>query len=181
MNSVKWQIILLLPPEYIGEGSHLFTLSDMWTFCWSFFVILPIVAILHQLGHIVVAWMFGAKVSFALGRGKKVLKVGVVEIRRIYFLDAFCHYEEMRKNNRLSHILVYLGGSLCNLLSVLILNSMIANDFLPEHQFFYQFAYFSVYYVFFALLPVQYADHHPSDGQAIVNIIRHGEPCDIID
>lgn len=79
---------------------------------------------------------------------KKVLKVGVVEIRRIYFLDAFCHYEEMRKNNRLSHILVYLGGSLCNLLSVLILNTMIANDFLPEHQFFYQFAYFSVYYVF---------------------------------
>lgn len=58
---------------------------------------------------------------------------------------------------------------------------MIANDILPEHQFFYQFAYFSVYYVFFALLPVQYADHHPSDGQAIVNIIRHGEPCDIID
>lgn len=110
-----------------------------------------------------------------------MLKVGVVEIRRIYFLDAFCHYEEMRKNNRFSHILVYLGGSLCNLLSVLILNTMIANDFLPEHQFFYQFAYFSVYYVFFALLPVQYADHHPSDGQAIVNIIRHGEPCDIID
>lgn len=112
---------------------------------------------------------------------QKVLKIGVVEIRRIYFLDAFCHYEEMRRNNRFSHILVYLGGSLCNLLSVLILNTMIANDFLPEHQFFYQFAYFSVYYVFFALLPVQYADHHPSDGQAIVNIIRHGEPCDIID
>ena len=66
---------------------------------------------------------------------QKVLKIGVVEIRRIYFLDAFCHYEEMRRNNRFSHILVYLGGSLCNLLSVLILNTMIANDFLPEHQF----------------------------------------------
>lgn len=151
----------------------MFTLSDMW----SFFVILPIVAILYQLGHIVVAWLFGAKVSFALGRGKKVLTIGVVEIRRIYFQDAFCHYEEIRRNNRFSHILVYLGGSLCNLFSVLILTTMIANDFLPEHQF----ADFSVYYVFFALLPVQYADHHPSDGQAIVNIIRHGEPCDIID
>ncbi|MGE6629776.1 site-2 protease family protein [Bacillus sp. NPDC077027] len=159
----------------------MFTLSDMWTFCWSFFLILPLVAILHQLGHIFVARIFGAKVSFAIGRGKRLVTLGVVEIRRIYFLDAFCHYEEMRKNSRFTHILVYLGGSFLNMMSVLLLNTLIANDFLPEHPFFYQFAYFSIYYVFFALLPVQFSENHPSDGQAIINIIRHGEPCDIID
>ncbi|MFB8734867.1 hypothetical protein ACEQPO_16115 [Bacillus sp. SL00103] len=81
----------------------------------------------------------------------------------------------------MSHILVYLGGSLCNLLSVLILNTMIANDFLPEHQFFYQFAYFSVYYVFLHFCQSSMQIIIRVMGEAIVNIIRHGEPCDIID
>lgn len=148
MNSVKWQIILLLPPNYIGEGLTLVYIIR--------YVDILLVVFRHSSYrcHLASAWPYyggmdvWCKGFFCSWQRQKVLKIGVVEIRRIYFLDAFCHYEEMRKNNRFSHILVYLGGSLCNLLSVLILNTMIANDILPEHQFFYQFAYFSVYYVF---------------------------------
>lgn len=159
----------------------MFTLKDIPTFFWSFFLVLPLVSIIHQLGHTFFVVIFGGKGSFDLGRGRILFRIGFFKFRKLYFLDSFCDYRDLKIDNKLTHALVYLGGTFFNLLTVIITNTLIAQEILPPTLFFYQFAYFSVYFVFFALLPVHYGKGHPSDGMALIELIKYGTKNDLID
>ncbi|UCZ54036.1 M50 family metallopeptidase [Bacillus shivajii] len=159
----------------------MFTLSDIPTFIWAFAIILPLVMLIHESGHYVMARFFGGKMKFTLGRGKVIFKLGDFEIRRVYFLDSWCQIDELEVSNRWSHALVYLGGSIFNLITIFILNALITYGVLEPHIFFYQFVYFSLYFIFFALLPVEYGEGHPSDGKAVYDVIRHGTKRDPLD
>ncbi|MRX73105.1 hypothetical protein GJU40_13230 [Bacillus lacus] len=159
----------------------MFGLSDMPSFFVALLIVLPLVALVHQLGHIFFAWLFGGKVSFILGRGRTLLKIGFLEIKTVYFIDSFCHYEDLAVDNKLTHSLVYAGGVIFNIVSVFILNSIILAGYLDPKMYFYQYAYFSVYYAFFAVLPIQYGENHPSDGKALYDVIKYGTRCDLID
>lgn len=159
----------------------MFEWKDIPTFFWAFFLVLPLVAIVHQLGHTLFALLFGGKGSFTVGRGRTLLKLGVVKIKHLYFLDSFCEYEALKFDNKFAHAFVYLGGPLFNLLSVLLINSLISAQIWEPNAFFYQFSYFSVYFVFFALLPVKYAENHSSDGRAIYDVLKYGKTCDTFD
>ncbi len=90
-------------------------------------------------------------------------------------MDSFCNYGELKYDNRVSNALIYAGGSIFNLASIFIVNTLIVKDILSENIFLYQFVYFSTYYVFFALIPVRYSDNHLSDGMAIYKVLRYGE------
>ena len=57
------------------------------------------------------------KASLDIGMGKRLLKV-VIQVRRIYFIDSFCKFGELRIDNRLTSALVYSGGCLFNLASI---------------------------------------------------------------
>ncbi|WP_096439579.1 M50 family metallopeptidase [Alteribacter populi] len=156
----------------------MFGWSDIPTFIWALFVILPIVSLIHELGHFLFTRLFGGKLDFSLGRGKIIFKLGEFEIRRVYFLDSWCQIKELKVNNRWSHAIVYLGGPLFNIGSVVIINSSIHAGVLPAHILFYQFVYFSLYFAFFSLLPVEYGEGQPSDGKAIYDVLRHGTSKD---
>ncbi|MGD6818086.1 hypothetical protein [Metabacillus sp. 84] len=159
----------------------MFELKDVLTLLWSLCIVLPIASFVHQLGHTVMALVFGGKGTFTIGRGKTLFSFKNLTVKRLYFLDSFCQYEGLRYDNRATHALVYGGGALFNLLSILLVNFLIVQGVVEPHLFFYQFAYFSSYYVIFALLPVRYSDDHPSDGMAIYEVLRHGRKCDPID
>ncbi|MBM7704288.1 hypothetical protein [Metabacillus iocasae] len=159
----------------------MFNAEDLQTFFWGFFLILPIVSLIHQSGHIAFAALFGGNISLTLGRGSTLFKIGPLEVKKIYFLDSFCNYSNLKVDNRFSHACIYAGGSLFNMLSVLMMNVLIMSDILSPHLFFYQFGYFSFYFAFFSLLPVQYSDKHMSDGKAIYTVLRYGKACDPID
>ncbi|MCI3987191.1 hypothetical protein MMJ63_20645, partial [Bacillus vallismortis] len=75
--------------------------------------------------------------------------------------------------------LVYAGGSLFILRSIFAVNLLIIHSVLKPNVFFYQFVYFSTYYVFFALLPVRYSEKMSSDGLAIYKVLRYGERYEI--
>ncbi|WP_339230224.1 hypothetical protein NSQ77_08160 [Oceanobacillus sp. FSL K6-2867] len=159
----------------------MFEWKDLITAFWAFFVLLPIVALIHQLGHYLMALLFGGRSEIILGRGKLLFKIGTITVNRYYFLDSYCHYESLRKNTRLTHLLVHGGGVLLNLISILLVNLFIIIGWLPETQFFYQFGYFTIYYMFFSLFPVQYSEKHASDGKQIINILRKYSPSNIFD
>ena len=148
----------------------MFEWNDLITAFWAFFVLLPLVSLIHQLGHYLMALLFGGRSEIILGRGKLLFKLGTIQVNRYYFLDSYCHYESLKKNTRLTHILVHAGGVLLNLISILLVNLFIIIGWLPEAQFFYQFGYFTIYYMFFSLFPVQYSEKHASDGKQIINI-----------
>ncbi|WP_257348611.1 hypothetical protein [Pseudalkalibacillus decolorationis] len=159
----------------------MFGFTDLWKFFVGFFLIFPIVSIVHQAGHVFFARLFGAKIKFTLGVGKKLFQYKAFEIRKIYFLDAWCHYENVANRGKWVHVLIYSGGTLFNAVTVLIVNYLILKGVLTSSLFFYQFVYFSVYFIFFALFPVEYRKDHPSDGLAIFYVLKYGKAYDPID
>lgn len=161
------------------RGNLMFGFNDMVKFLWSFLIVLPLVSIIHVSGHSFMAFIFGGKGSLDIGMGKTLLKIGLIRIRTIYFMDSFCRYGELKIDNRFSHALVYAGGCLFNLLTIFTVNLLILHSVLKPNVFFYQFVYFSTYYVFFALLPVRYSEKKSSDGLAIYKVLRYGERYEI--
>ncbi len=99
-------------------GDLLFGFNDMIKFFVSFLIILPMVSVIHVSGHSFMAMLFGGKASLDIGMGKRLLKVGPIQVRRIYFIDSFCKFGELRIDNRLTSALVYSGGCLFNLASI---------------------------------------------------------------
>ncbi|RNA67041.1 site-2 protease family protein [Alteribacter keqinensis] len=156
----------------------MFGWSDVPTAIWAFFVILPLVSLIHELGHYLFTRLFGGKIKFCLGRGKILFKLGGIEVRRVYFLDSWCQIDKLSVSNKWSHTIVYLGGPLFNIATVIVINSSIHMGLLEPHILFYQFVYFSLYFTFFSLLPVDYGDGNPSDGKAIYDVIKHGTARD---
>ncbi|TYR80761.1 hypothetical protein FZC66_10370 [Priestia megaterium] len=156
----------------------MFGMNDLPKFLWSFLLVLPLVTLVHQLGHSVFALLFGGKVDFTIGRGKTIFALGKLKIKSIYFLDSFCKYEKLRWDNRFTHALVYAGGSIFNLLSIFAINGLIMMNVLHTNIFWYQFVYFSVYYIVFSLLPIKYTEDSSSDGRAIYDVLRYGKTCD---
>ncbi|MCM3712657.1 hypothetical protein [Halalkalibacter oceani] len=159
----------------------MFTLADIPIFLVSLLVILPLISLIHQAGHVFFVWLFGGKLQFSLGAGKRLCKIGCFEIRRIYFWHSFFQYEKLKKDTTFSHIMIFLGGSLFNIISICIVNGLIHSDVLPPHIFFYNFVYFSIYFVFFSLFPARYSDDHPSDAMAIYDLLKYGKKVDPLD
>lgn len=158
----------------------MFQLSDMWTFLWSFLIVFPTVSLVHQLGHSFFAIIFGGSASFSLGRGRKLFSIGPVDVHSIYFLDSFCEYTPLKWNNRFTHTMVHLGGVIFNIGSILLINLLIINNVIDPDIFFYQYAYFSVYFAAFSLLPVSFGEKKYSDGLAVVRILKYGERVQLL-
>ncbi|KAF1678106.1 hypothetical protein BTW01_15530 [Bacillus sp. SKDU12] len=161
------------------RGNLMFGFNDMVKFLWSFLIVLPLVQIIHVSGHSFMALIFGGKGSLDIGMGKTLFKIGPIRVRAIYFIDSFCRFGDLKTDNRLSRALVYGGGSLFNLITIFAINFLITHSVLTPNMFFYQFVYFSTYYVFFALLPVRYSEKKSSDGLAIYKVLRYGERYEI--
>ena len=145
----------------------MFSWDDLDTFAMAFFVLLPIVATIHVVGHKFFIWLFGGKGDLTIGRGKELFQIGSVHFHILYFIDSACTYHGVKENKRWKEIFIHAGGILFNGISIVVINFLIIQEVLPKSQVFYQFVYFSVYFIFFAILPCDYGKDNPSDGKAI--------------
>ena len=159
----------------------MFTLNDIPMFFVNFFIILPIVTLVHEAGHVLIARLFGGKVKFCIGTGRTLFHIGPLEIKRKYFMEGWCQYEKLKYNKTWAHIAIYLGGSLFNLIVILAINYLITSHIMPVTLFFYQFTYFSIYFIFFSLMPFRNDNGRPSDGMAVFDVLRYGKSVDPID
>lgn len=152
----------------------MFGLADVPKFIIAFFIILPVISILHELGHVVFAWLMGGKnIRISIGSGKPILQIGMLEIRKYYFWYGLCTFDNLKKRERLSNILIFSGGVLFNIIGIIIMGILIRTGVLEANLFTYQFTYFSWYYVIFALLPMPYPDGNLSDGKIIYDLLRN--------
>ena len=151
----------------------MFGFEDMWKFFLSLFLVLPLVTVIHQSGHLLFAKILGCKVDIHIGAGKMLFKLGSINIRKFYFFDGWCEYKALhqKKNGKLKRIIIFLGGSIFNITAIILVNSLILQGILEPNLILYQFVYFSVYYVFFSLFPTEFVNGCPSDGKAVLNII----------
>ncbi|AYE51798.1 hypothetical protein OEA_19285 [Priestia megaterium NCT-2] len=153
----------------------MFGWSDMPKLLFSFLIVIPLVSVIHQLGHSLMAIILGGRVDFIIGQGRTIFRWKKIKIKSIYFLHSFCIYEKLKYDNRFTHACVYAGGTIANLASVLLVYGLIMWGVLSKNLFSYQFVYFSIYYIVFSLLPFEYSETSLSDGRAIYDALRYGK------
>ncbi|MED4102801.1 site-2 protease family protein [Priestia megaterium] len=153
----------------------MFGWSDMPKLLFSFLIVIPLVSVIHQLGHSFMAIILGGRVDFTIGQGRTIFRWKKIKIKSIYFLHSFCIYEKLKYDNRFTHACVYAGGTIANLASILLVYSLIMLGVLSKNLFSYQFVYFSIYYIVFSLLPFEYSETSLSDGRAIYDALRYGK------
>ncbi|CAH0296066.1 MULTISPECIES: hypothetical protein [Priestia] len=153
----------------------MFGWSDMPKLLFSFLIVIPLVSVIHQLGHSLMAIILGGNVDFTIGQGRTIFRWKKIKIKSIYFLHSFCIYEKLKYDNRFTHACVYAGGTIANLASILLVYGLIMWGVLSKNLFSYQFVYFSIYYIVFSLLPFEYSETSLSDGRAIYDALRYGK------
>lgn len=157
----------------------MFGLEDMIGVFLALFIVFPIVSILHESGHLLFAYLFGAKeLKLTIGCGNPIFKWKFIEFRKYYFWYGWCYYSELDLNNRLTNLLVYAGPMIVNLSSALFVNWLVFQGILESSTLWYQFVYFSIYFSVFDLIPMTYQDGQPSNGRVIYELIRYGEKND---
>ncbi|MDG5786800.1 site-2 protease family protein [Evansella sp. AB-P1] len=153
----------------------MFELSDLARIIYALFIVFPLVSFIHELGHLLFACLFGAKnFKMTIGCGKPIFKYKFLEIRKYYFWYSWCYYSDLEKDNRLTNILVYSGPMILNLSAALLVNWLTIIGVLDSSILWYQFVYFSIYFVIFDLIPMTYHDGQPSNGRVIYELLRYG-------
>ncbi len=154
----------------------MFHFKDLPKFFLAFFLVMPVISILHETGHVFFAWLMGGKnIRVTVGTGKPAFKLGMLEIRQYYFWYGLCTFENIKRKEKFSNILIFSGGALFNLIGTLAVIFLVDEQILKPGLLTYQFTYFSLYYIFFALLPMPYPDGNLSDGKIILDLLRGRE------
>ncbi len=155
------------------KTKSMFEISDLPKFFLAFFLVLPIISILHEGGHVFFAWLMGGKnVKISVGSGKPIVNLGMLEVRKYYFWYGVCTFENLKRKQKWSNILIFGGGSIFNIVGIILVLFLIKQGLISESMFTYQFTYFSFYYVFFAMLPMPYPGGNYSDGKVILDLIK---------
>ncbi len=152
----------------------MFGFADIVKFLISFFVILPIVTLIHLSGHIFFVTLFGgSEKKITIGCGPMVFSFWNIEVRRYYFWNGACEFKSLKHDNRVTNTFIYLGGALFNLAGIFLVQNLISQGILDKSVFWDQFIYFSFYILFFSLFPMYFSDGSPSDGKAAVLTLRN--------
>ncbi|WP_242917983.1 site-2 protease family protein [Pontibacter liquoris] len=152
----------------------MFGIDDIPKFILAFFLVLPVISFLHEAGHVFFAWLMGGKnIKVTVGTGDVLFRLGMLEVRKYYFWYGLCSFDNLKHNQRFPHIFIFSGGVLFNAISALAVMYLVEAGTVEASMLTYQFTYFSMYYIFFALLPMPYPDGSYSDGKVILDLIRH--------
>lgn len=152
----------------------MFGFADIIKFLISFFVILPIVTLIHLSGHIFFVTLFGgSEKKIKIGCGTMLFSFWNIEVRKYYFWNGACEFKSLRHDNRVTNTFIYLGGSIFNLAGIFLVNTLISQGTLDHSAFWNQFIYFSFYMLFFSLFPMYFSDGSPSDGKAAVLTMKN--------
>jgi len=152
----------------------MFGVNDIPKFFLAFFLVLPLISFLHEVGHVFFAWLMGGKnIKVTVGSGEVLFRLGLLEVRKYYFWYGFCSFDNLKRNKRFTNILIFSGGVFFNAMTTVLVMYLVEAGTVEAGMLTYQFTYFSMYYIFFALLPMPYPDGTYSDGKVILDLIRN--------
>ncbi|WP_018479337.1 site-2 protease family protein [Pontibacter roseus] len=152
----------------------MFGFQDIPKFVLAFFLVLPIISFLHEAGHVFFAWLMGGRnIRVTVGTGDVLFRLGMLEVRKYYFWYGLCSFDNLKYKHRIANILIFSGGMLFNAIAAIAVMYFVEKGTVEAGMLTYQFTYFSMYYIFFALLPMPYPDGSYSDGKIILDLIRN--------
>lgn len=141
---------------------------------------MPIVVFLRETGYLIVSKIIGVEnPRLTIGSGPRIIKIGIFDVRKYYHLYSWFSYDAIKRKSKFAYICIYAGPILVNLLLALILNALLANGILQEHQTFWErLIFYAFYYVLFDLVPMKTLNGMPNNGMIIYEIFRHGKRTD---
>ncbi|MDT0647789.1 hypothetical protein RM545_13905 [Zunongwangia sp. F260] len=118
----------------------MFGLNDIHKFFFAFFLVLPVIYLLHEAGHVFFAWTMGGRnIRVSIGTGNVLFRWVILEVRKYYFWYGLCTFENLKRNERLSNTFIFLGGALFNSLGAIAVIILIENKMLEPNIVTYQF------------------------------------------
>lgn len=164
----------LLSGILIGFGGIILSFMGSEELLIGTFVLMPIITLIHELGHVFFAKLFGAKIkSIVIGSGRTSLAFGKLEIKAIYF---WCGYFTADKigNSKLTKIITLLGGILFNIASCSIIILLFNLNVIGYNDLYNVFIYFSLFSIVANILPINFFNNMNTDGLQICQIIKSG-------
>ncbi|WP_050183406.1 hypothetical protein [Domibacillus robiginosus] len=158
----------------------MFGLSDLLSLVISAFIILPVVVLLREMGYLIVSFLFGVEnPRITIGSGPRIFKAGILDVRKYYHLYSWFSYDSLNKENKWVYIFVYAGPILTNVITALIINSLLANGYWQEYATFWdRFIFYAFYYVLFDAVPMKTVNGKPNNGLIIYDMLRYGRRTD---
>lgn len=154
----------------------MFGLLDILYIVIAIFIILPLVSIIHEFGHLFFAYLFKAQNQVLdIGCGKPILQVGRLRFRQYYFFYSWCQFERLQHNTKFNYILVYAGPMLFNIVAAIVINAFMYYGVLEAQRFWKMFVYYSFYFVLFDIIPMRYPDGQPSNGLVVMEMLKYGK------
>ena len=151
----------------------------------NFLVILPLIGLIHELGHAFFVKIFGGKVTkIQFGWfGKKICSIGIFEINQGYFLGARITHSDLKLKNKLTVIITLMGGIIFNIVSVVIIDRlaflynphyMNSISYDPVCIYIREFVKISISVIIVNALPVKFFKRN-TDGRQIYQMLRYGK------
>lgn len=158
----------------------MFGLSDLVGLVISAFIIFPTVIFLRELGYMISGFLIGAKNSrITLGSGPRVFKIGMIDVRKYYHLYSWFSYDELRNHSKFAYVVLYASPILMNVILGLIINALIANEYITVYVTFWnRFVFYAFFYVLFDAIPMKTVNGKPNNGMIVYQMIRHGKRTD---
>ncbi|MHA6251650.1 hypothetical protein [Oceanobacillus sp. CAU 1775] len=158
----------------------MFGLSDLVGLIISAFIIFPSVIFLRELGYLISGLIFGAKnCRITLGSGPRIFKIGILDVRKYYHLYSWFSYDTLKNESKIAYVILYASPILVNVISGLLINALIANDFITEYETFWnRFVFYTFFYVLFDAIPMLTVNGKPNNGMIIYQMLRYGKRTD---
>ena len=158
----------------------MFGLANLVSLIVSAFIILPIVLFLREMSYLIVSGLFGViKPRITIGSGPRVIKLGIIDIRKYYHFYSWFSYDDLKKDSKIAYILIYSSPIIFNLSIALLINSLIANGLLDDYKVFWdRFVFYVFYFMLFDVVPMFTINGKPNNGMIIYEMIRYGKRVD---
>lgn len=136
-------------------------------------VILPLVTLLHEFGHVLFIKLFRGRIKeITFGLGETFKKFGIFHIKTKKILYGRVHYD-IANTTFISLILISSGGIIVNLFTGTLTWVLVSMKFIDPNNFIRFFIIYSFLLSIYTLIPQKYQDGHVSDGGHIFKQIKN--------
>lgn len=145
---------------------------------------MPLIFLIHELGHAFFVKIFGGQVTkITLGLlGKRILSVGIFQVNLWYFLGGKAEHRNLKIGNKFARGIILIGGLIFNIVSIILINKLgslynpkfmytMVNDLL--FNIMRAFVTYSIIIVIINALPIKLFSMN-TDGRQLYQLIRYG-------
>jgi len=151
----------------IGIVVHILFLS-----VGTLFVIIPIITIIHEIGHAFFISLFKGRVTqISIGKGRKLVKLGIFTFYTYFFMGGYCHSEPPKKEYTfIQSILVTIGGIIFNLISAGIVGYLSSYKLGSYNNLLDAFVFWSLTLSLITIIPIKIGSTS-SDGRMLFKLL----------